>query len=261
MQPNWDYVKKTTLWHYEELIKKLNALKAYPVIWKAYNHDMSQAAEFARQLFADRNIEAGEYPACLLATLGRLESTGVSNWGDLFSRVPARTECAAFVSKHNLNFEEFIDMLNYLLRWGFPFQTASRELLDHENQQEMEYYGHLKEHKLMTSFDILEQGCTKAGRGALAGLTGLPQEFVTTLVQRADITRLPYARRKTILPLCSAGYDTLVKIAAADLAQMESHMENYFQRTEGKSFENYKAVIVLKLLVACANALPVIVDV
>ena len=24
MKPNWDYVKKTTLWQYEDLIKKLN---------------------------------------------------------------------------------------------------------------------------------------------------------------------------------------------------------------------------------------------
>ena len=54
MQPNWDYVKKTTLWHYEDLIKKLKAVAAYPVIWHAYNHDMTQADTFARRLFPDK---------------------------------------------------------------------------------------------------------------------------------------------------------------------------------------------------------------
>ena len=47
--------------------------------------------------------------------------------------------------------------------------------------------------------------------------TGYRSDFVTSLAHRADIARLPYVRRKTILPLCGAGYDTLAKIAAAEL--------------------------------------------
>jgi hypothetical protein len=258
MQLNWDYVKKTTLWHYEDLINKLNILKAYPVLWQAYNHDMTRAADFTRRLFPDKNIEAGEFPARVLSAIGRLKSGGISDWGDLLSKVRTRAECAAFVSKTNLNFEEFIDILNYLLRWAFPFQTSSRELLEHENPQEMSFYGSLKEHKLKNSFDILEQGHTLAGRRALARLTGVPLEFVTRLAHRADIARLPFVRRKTILPVCGAGYDTLAKIAAANLAKMESDLEAYFRQTQGKSWENYKAVIVLKGLVTGAKALPVI---
>jgi hypothetical protein len=260
MQPNWDYVKKTTLWHYEDLIKKLKAVTAYPVIWQAYNQDMDRAAAFARGLFPDKNIEAGECPGGLLSMFERLKTAGISDWGDLLKKVPTRDECAAFVGENQLDFEEFINVLNYLLRWGFPFQTASRELLDQEILREMGFYAALKEHKLMNSFDILERGRTKAGGDALAKLTGLPLDLVTSLAHRADIARLPYVRRKTILPVCGAGYDTLAKIAAADMAQMEYAMETYFRRTQGKPWENYKAVIVLKLLVTCAKALPVIMD-
>jgi hypothetical protein len=260
MQPNWDYVKKITLWHYEDLVKKLNLLAGYPVLWQAYNHDMNRAGTYARRLFPENKVQAGEYPVRVLTTLERLKTAGIRDWGDLLAMVPTRTECAAFVSQHNLSFEEFIDLLNYLLRWGLPFQTASRELLEHESPQEMGYYTALKEHKLLASFDILEPGCTKAGRVALADLTGLELEFVASLVHRADIARLPYARRKTILPMIGAGYDTLAKIAAADQPQMESGMETYFRKKQGKSWENYKSVIVLKLLVTWARALPVIVD-
>jgi hypothetical protein len=122
----------------------------------------------------------------------------------------------------------------------------------------MSYYDVLKKYRLMNSFDILEQGRTLIGRNALAKF--LPLDFVTSLAHRADIARLPYVRRKTILPLCGAGYNTLAKIAAADLARMESDMESYFWRTQGKSWENYKSVIVLKILVTCAQALPVIME-
>jgi hypothetical protein len=260
MQLNWDYVKQTTLWHYEGLIKRLNFVTAYPVIWRAYNQDMTQAASFARNLFPDKDLRAGETPAQVLSMIERLRSFGISNWGNLLSKIPTRAECGSFVSKHNLKFEEFIDLLNYLLRWAFPFRTASRELLDHENPQEMTHFGALKQNKLMNSFEILEQGHTLPGRRALAALTGLPLEFVTGLAHRADIARLPYIRRKTILPVSGAGYNTLAKIASADLDQMESDMEAYFECVKGKSWENYKSVIVLKILVTCAKALPMIME-
>jgi hypothetical protein len=260
MRPNWDYVKKTTLWHYDDLITKLNVVMAYPVIWQAYNHNMNQAAVFARSLFPDKNIAAGEFPAGVLHTLEHLNSIGIGNWGSLLVKVTTKTECLEFISTHHLDFEEFIDVLNYLLRWAFPFQTSSRELLDHESLQEMSYYEVLKKHKLMNSFDILEQGHTKTGRSTLAKLTGLPLKFTTSLVHRADIARLPFVRRKTILPVCGAGYNTLAKIAAADMSQMESDLDDYFQRTQGKPWKNYKAVIVLKGLMAGAKALPAIME-
>ena len=87
MQPDWDYVKKTTLWHYEDLLKKLNYVTAYPVIWRAYNHDMAQAAAYARRLFPDNNIAAAEYPALIIDTMGAwqtpVSATGVICWHGL----------------------------------------------------------------------------------------------------------------------------------------------------------------------------------
>ena len=259
-QPDWNYVKKITLWHYEDLIKKLSILMAYPVIWKAYNHDMAQATIFAKHLFPDKNIEAGEYPAQILDTIAYLKNAGINDWGNLLAKIATREACLAFVGENNLNFEKFIDVLNYLLRWAFPFQTASRELLAHENPQEMSYYPILKQHRLMNSFDILEQGYTVGGRLALAEHTGLPKDFVTSIAHRADIARLPYVRRKTILPVCGAGYDTLAKITTADLAQMDTDLEAYFQHAQGKPWKNYKSVIVLKGIVTASRALPVIME-
>ena len=221
---------------------------------------MSEAAFFARRLFPDNNIEGGEYPAQILATIAQLDYSGIHDWGDLLSRIATRDNCMGFVTENNLRFEEFIDVLNYLLRWAFPFQTASRELFEQEDSQEMSCYDVCKQHKLMNSFEILELGRTMKGRRSLARQTGLPQEIVTSLAHRADIVRLPYVRRKTLLPLCGAGYDTLARIAAADLAQMKIDLDTYFRHTRGKSWEDYKAVIVVKLIVTAAQALPVIIE-
>jgi hypothetical protein len=112
---------------------------------------------------------------------------------------------------------------------------------------------------LMNNFDLIEQGYTRKGRLNLSALTGLSLDIVTTIIHRADIARLPYVRRKTILPVCGAGYNTLAKIAAADLEQFNADMESYFERTQNKSWDNFKSVIVLKGLVTGAQVLPGIV--
>jgi hypothetical protein len=260
MQPDWDYVKKATLWPYEDLLKKLNAVLDYSFIRQTYNHTMPQAADFARRLFPDMNIAASGFPADKIAAFEHLRLAGVRDWADFLEKVATREACAAFVLQNGLKFEEVIDVLGYLLRWHFPFHTATRELLDHANPQEMEYYLALKQDKLMCSFDLLEGGRTAEQRRGLAQQTSLPLEFITALIHRADIARLPYVRRKTILPICGAGYDTLAKIAAADLAQMESDLDTYFRRTQGKPWQNFRSVIVLKGLVTGAQALPVILD-
>lgn len=260
MQPNWDYVKKTTLWDYDQLIKKLKLITAYPLIWQTYNHDLRQAAAFARAMFRENDLDAGAYPASVLSAMARLEIAGIRDWGDLLSRVGSRESCLSFLAENPLGFEETIDVLHYLLRWAFPFLTASRELFQPDNAQEMAGYAALKQAKLMNSFDLLEQGHTPAGRCALAERTGLPLAVITGLVHRADIVRVPFVRRKTLLPIYGAGYDSLAKIAAADQAQMESDLDAYFQRTLGKPFENYQSVIVLKWIVGAAQALPVILQ-
>ena len=260
MQPNWDYVKKTTLWNYEDLIKKIRFVTSFPTLWKAYNTNLTQAIVFARNMFPENNIEAGEYPARVISTIEKLKSGLVIDWGHLLENISSRSDCKKFIAEHNLHFEEFIDVLNYLLRWAFPFQTSSRELLDHGSLQEMTWYEDLKKHKLSTSFELLERGHTSAGRIDLANLTKLPLDFVTRLVHRADIARLPFVRRKTILPACGAGYDTLAKIAAADVVNMDSDMQAYFRHKEGKPWENYKSVIVLKMMISGAQTLPIIME-
>lgn len=259
MEFDWNIVKKITLWQYEELLKKLNAVLAYPVLRKAYNHTMPQAIDYARRLFPDKNIAAGEFPADIIATFESLQSAGVSDCADLFKKVSTREACAAFVAQNNVQFDALIGVLGYLLRWHFPFFTASRELFDHDNLQEMDCYQVLKQHKLMNSFDILERGQNPEQRRKLAEQTGLPLSFVTSLVHRADIARLPWVRRKTLIPVCGAGYDTLAKIAAAHIPQMEAGLEAFYQRTQGKSWEDFKSVIVLRLLVIDAQALPPII--
>jgi Domain of unknown function (DUF4332) len=255
MVHDWNYARKVTLWPYEELLKKLNGVLGYPVIRQAYNHSMPEASDFAKRLFGTSNIAAGKYPAPLITLFGHLHTAGVENWADLLGKIAGRESCEAFLESAHLDFQELIDVLNYLLRWAFPFYTATRELLDHDNPREMRCYPVFKQNQLISSFDLLEHGYTRARRRSLAKRTNLPLEFITGLIHRADIARLPYVRRKTILPVSKAGYDTVAKIASAGFSTMETDMETCFTR-HGKSWDDYRSVIVLRGLISGTQSLP-----
>ena len=85
--------------------------------------------------------------------------------------------------------------------------------------------------------------------------TRIPAADVIALVHKADISRLAYVRGKTVRHLCGGGYDTLERLANADLAEMEMKMDAYY-RTLGKSLADYKAVIPLAWMVGGARNTP-----
>ncbi len=66
-------------------------------------------------------------------------------------------------------------------------------------------------------------------------------------------------RGKTVLHLCGGGFDTLDKIANADVGEMEKAMDAYY-RTLGKSLADFKAVIPLAWMVGGARVLPGVVE-
>jgi hypothetical protein len=62
-------------------------------------------------------------------------------------------------------------------------------------------------------------------------------------------------RGETVKHLCRGGYNTLEKIANADLRQMEADMTAYYT-TIGKRFSDFKAVIPLDWMIGGAKILP-----
>ena len=110
-----------------------------------------------------------------------------------------------------------------------------------------------------SNLDLLEQGRTREERTNLASATGIADVFLISLVHRADISRLAYVRGKTVRHLCGGGYDTLDKIANANIEKMEQDMDAYY-RTLGKSSADFKSVIILSWIIGGARILPKVVN-
>jgi hypothetical protein len=261
MEIDWGLVKKKTLWQYEELIEKMLEVLDYGFIQEYYSHTMEEAASYSEKIQQNylQNGREATFISEIINNFKSLDKLGIRNYLDLVRQVDTRTKCRLFLQKTGFNFDTLIQMLNYLFRWVLPFKCSVRELVDVDHETSTVYLGILKKRKIKSNLDILENCRTKMSRTALAGETGLTEIFILTLVHRADLSRLAYVRGKTIKHLCGGGYDTLDKIANADLGKMESDMTLYYQ-TFGKSFSDFKAVIPLDWMVGGAKVLPKVVE-
>jgi hypothetical protein len=258
---DWDYVKKTTLWHYEPLIKKLHEVLAYDFVREHYHHSMDEAASFAGEM--RQGYVQNDQPADFLLDivdhfkgLGRL---GVKDYQDLVERVDTQPQCKTFIQETSFSFKALVDTLGYLLRWALPFKCRLKKLVDPASEAEMTTADELHAHKIRFNLDLLEAGRSRPGRRALAQEAGISVALLLQLVHRADMTRLAYVRGKTVLHLCGGGYDNLAKLAAADLDQIEADMSAYYQSL-GKSLSDFKAVIPLGWMVGGARVLPKVMD-
>jgi hypothetical protein len=258
---DWDYVKKTTLWHYEELLEKILHVLDYGFVQKYYSHSMAEAAAYSAKIQQGYRINGREtaYIGNVIALFIILNSLGVRNYRDLAQELVTRAKCEAFVKRTGVSFEALIQMLNFLFRWVLPFKCPIKELLQADDAVNKNYLEILRRHKISSNLDVIQNCTSKEDRAHLTRETGVTETFILDLTHRADISRLAYVRGKAINHLCKGGYHTLQKIADADLHRMESDMAAYY-KTIGKSYSDFKAVIPLDRMIGGARVLPRIIE-
>ena len=255
MQLDWGIVKKRTLWTYEELIQKILDVMSYGFVSKQYNHNMRDARNYATRLL-EHHQKYTNYAKKLTEIFNSLENSGIRNYSDLIRQVESRKKCVEFLKKAKLPFENLLLVLNHIFRWVLPHKLYLRELIDPEDETGKQYVEILRQHGIRFNLDILEQGCSEKGRKTLSEETGIPEDFILSLVNRADMSRLPYSNRKTVKHLCLAGYNSIEKLARTDPSEMIKDMESYFRRLGVKP----AGFIDLKGIAQWAKTIPRIVE-
>lgn len=262
MEIDWCRVKTQTLWSYEELINKLRDVLSYGFVQEHYSHSMQQAGDYAKKVRSGYLQDRGDktaYIDYMISSFEKLGTLRIGTYSQLVEQVATREDCLAFLQRTGFEFDQLVQTLNYVLRWVLPFKTPVREFIDIDRAAEAEYLEVLKQRRIGSNLDVLEMGRTRAARLQFSSMTCIPFAFVTSLVHKADISRLAYVRGKTVKHLCGGGYDTLGKIAGATLAEMEINMDAYY-RTLGKSLANFRSVIPLSWILGGAQILPRVVQ-
>ncbi|MHA1949237.1 MAG: DUF4332 domain-containing protein [Candidatus Thorarchaeota archaeon] len=254
---DWSKVKEWTLWHYDDLIKRISKVFEYDFVVDNNNLTMQDAKVYAKGMLSFGDGKYDDYLEEISATLLSLEKQGVRNYLNLIEEVATKEKCEAFVTISKIPFRELIRLLNHIFRWGLPFTAPIKEFLDKENETHMVFAKKLRELGIKNNLDLLEQGRTHNDRGMIATQTGIPESFVLELVNKVDISRIPYVRGKTVKILCNAGYDNLQKIEVATSDKLVTDLKEYLQ-TIGVKFS--RSFIEPDGAIAQAKVLPVLVE-
>jgi len=257
MAINWNLVKEMTLWHYEDLIKKMLKVLSYNFVQQYYSHTMKEAGSYLRRLL-EYNPKYEEYMTRLSDNFQKLDSLKIQNYGDLVHKVETKEKCEEFLRSTRTSFEELISTLNYIFRWVLPFRNVYlSQLVETNNEPQKTYISELRKCNIRFNLDILEHARTKEGRIKLSEETEIPEAFILDLVNRADLTRLPYMSRKTVDHLCNAGYTSIDKLARVYAEKLKEDMKTYFDEKGIK----LGPFIDIEGLVCWARAVPKIVEV
>ncbi|MHA2423361.1 MAG: DUF4332 domain-containing protein [Candidatus Thorarchaeota archaeon] len=236
MGVDWSRVKELTLWNYDELLSKIQNALDYKFVQKHYDRKLSKVGKYTASLLnyrEDKKYE--EYSKRNLSTLRQIEIFGVRTISELVTTIRDRDECVNFLQYSSILFEDLIVLLNCILRWILPFARPIRDFVNAGDKSQLEHLSRIRKRKVRFNLDMIQECKTEEGRESMAVLTDTPKEFIIKLLHRADISRIPWIRGKTVLALSSAGYNTLEKIANTSPERMIEKLEKALAES-GKKF-------------------------
>jgi len=214
--------------NYADIPRRLLDVLAYDFARKYYNHSMREAQAYAARLLgSDPRQRYGAMLEEITASFLRLQELKVNSTQEFILSVENPQKLEEFYKRSQLPLQALVGVLHYLLYWVLPARIYLRELVEPEEPQQLGYVTTLRESGVRFNLDLLEMGRTRQFRGRLARITGVPEEFIFELTNRADFTRLPYVRGSTVRNYFNAGYTTLEKLAQADLAGLQADMDSY----------------------------------
>ncbi|NHJ84118.1 MAG: hypothetical protein FK734_01565 [Asgard group archaeon] len=254
---NWELVKEITMWDYDVLIQKMIHALSYKFIKKYYNHNLNFARNYSAAIFSKLE-ENAEQLLTIETTLQELQKIRMKNYLELLHTIDTKIKCEGFLAKNpNITFIDLIITLNFIFLRVFPTAVPIRDLLDPSNVTQLQYLATLKKQNIITNFDLLENGLTKALRADLSAKTNIPDSFIYYLVNNADLSRLPYVRYKIIEHLCKTGYYCLELIENSTVEKIQNDLINYFNKID-KEFSI--STINLEEIYLHAKIIPKIVE-
>lgn len=218
MSVNWFEVQKALqpIKDYEDLTRRWQKSFSYAFTREKFNPSMAGLAEYTRlSLGGDPRHRYDGYAANLVDTFLALEGTNVPCLTELLARVARREDLASFSDGTSLPAPGIARALKFLIYWFIPGEKLLTGLVrnDPAASGAIEV---LRGMGVRTNLDLLEQGRTASGRRSLARNSAMPLETITSLVHRADLSRMPWASKATISNIIGAGYGSLAALAGAD---------------------------------------------
>jgi hypothetical protein len=254
---NWSEVQTALapIKDYEDLCRRFRESFAYPAIKETFNFTMEELAAYTQQLLGgDARGRYNEYASSLVRLFNQFHQAGAKDIADLVEKTATRSKLEAFVEQSGLQAAEIVTVKKYLVYWIVPMEKYLSGLV-RDDPVLIEALKALRDLGIRTNLQLLQKGLTVGDRQALADYSGVPEGVISTLVNIADLSRLPWASKATIANLVGAGYGSIARLANADPEQLYAAFFNY-----GKSIgKNLKFGNEIESSYRIAKIVPVLV--
>jgi hypothetical protein len=178
-------------------------------------------------------------------TIGQIERAGVPDLYAFLDRVATRSQAQRFLEISGVPQPSLMGWMDYLKQWWFPYPATLRQLVEDGNPLLDAVLAQLKAVKIANSLTLLEAAAEPNGRAELARQLGIAEAILLDLVQRADVSRLPYTSGGAVKRLWVMGYRSLAAIRAADPQEYAARIKAYFAAGgKGSSFDSKMANIL-----------------
>ena len=168
----------------------------------------------------------GDYESRLVAIFSALQDAGVRDVLDLAERVSTRPGLERLAADCDLGAHEIAVVLKFLSYWFLPAAKLLSSLVRPGSELEAAIKT-LRLGGIRSNLEMLQEGRTPLGRREIVESSGLPSAVVAELVQRADLSRLPWASKATISNIIGAGYGSLARLASAEPEQLYQDFFRY----------------------------------
>ena len=226
---NWDEVQRalSPIKDYEDLSRRMQISFAYPFVRETFNFTLPELVEYTRlSVGGDPRGRYNDYAERLTGILSELQRAKVSDLLELVSRTQTREQLKGFAEKNRIYAHDIVGVLKYLIYWFIPGEKYLSGLIrpDPALSAAIKALGGMG---MRTNLDLLQQGLTPERRQALAQASGMPQSVINELVNRADLSRMPWTSKATISNITGTGYPSLRALAGADPEQLYAAFFTY----------------------------------
>ena len=238
MPVDWQAVSRivSPVKNYEVLIQDLTESFAYDFIRQAFDYSMPELVEYTRRgLGSDPREAYRESAARVIAGFETLEAVGIISVLDLLAKVDLRPRLEAFTENKKVPAAGVAGILKYLYYWFVPRKKPLASLMRDDTPMRPAIKA-LADMGIRSSLDMLAHGRSKTERKLLADTSRLPVELITELVNRADLSRMPWASKATISNIIAAGYPSLASLVAAEPQKLYADYSAY-GRSIGKNLK------------------------
>ena len=241
---------------YEDLTSRFRVSFSYPFVREKFNFTLPELRSYTEALLGgDARGRYKEYMLQLVDIISSLQQAGVQTVHQLIILSETREKFEVFIEESSMVASDVVQLLKYLVYWLIPAEKYMSGLVQPDPDiinaiKVLRIYG------IRTNLELLQSGISADGRKSLADTTGLPEALISDLVNRADLSRLPWSSKATISNIIGAGYGSLDKLSHADPEELYADFFSY-----GKSIDkNLKLGNEIENSYRIAKLIPVILN-